>query len=322
MNIEYVAERIVDGLGFGSSDENAISAVKIEADAGVERVQKVDALIDSPAILVDVDKDANGNPIDDDGCGDGRVAGRIRKGFEVLKNFVVSHRAKVFGGGSAMATADMIGSGEAKGSLTGVFKHVIGTLVNKKIGFGAHEDTHAHGPKCGCGAIDRAPEAVTAVSVYGDDIRGVFDKLGLQRNYLDDVDGNDGVIKNFGEYAKSITGEDYEGSEVMDEIARRLKIIKRLDGVHVETRIVLNLVPGKTVNQRLVHEISDGKIDVFAVDAWRMRDLSRRLHPSDEVAEERAFQSMVAYTLGVAAVLTKGDLPVYVIKPVERSAEA
>lgn len=313
---EYVSEKVVDGLGFG---EGTISRVAIEADAGAEVVRKVDELIASPKILVDIDKDDNGAPLDDDGCGDGRMAGLIKRGREVLNGFVNSHRAKVFGGGSTMATADMVGSGEASGPLAGVFTRAIGALTRKKIGFGAHEDSHAHGPKCGCGAIDKAPESIAAVSAYSSEIRGVFDVLGLERDHLD---GSDGIFNNFGEYAASSAGQDYCGSDVMDQIASNGKIIKRLDGEHMETRIILNLVPGKTVNQRLVHEVSDGKIDVFAVDVWRMQDLAVRLHPDDEKAQQRAFQSMVAYTLGVAAVLTKGDLPVYVVKPVEQPAAA
>lgn len=313
---EYVSEKVVDGLGFG---EGTISRVVIEADAGAEAVRKVDELIASPEILVDVDKDDNGNLLDDDGCGDGRMAGLIKKGRETLKGFINSHRAKVFGGGSTMATAAMIGSGEASGPLAGVFKHAMGVLTRKKIGFGAHEDSHAHGPKCGCGAIDKAPEAATAVSTYGSEISGVFDVLGLERSHLD---GSDGILNHFGKYAASLAGQEYRGSDVMDEIAANGKIIKRLDGEHLETRIILNLVRGKTVNQRLVHEVSGGKIDVFAVDVWRMQDLAVRLYPDDENAQQRAFQSMVAYTLGVAAVLTKGDQPVYVVKPVEQLAAA
>ena len=84
---------------------------------------------------------------------------------------------------------------------------------------------------------------------------------------------------------------------------------------HVEACIVLNYVKGKTLDQGLIHTLSDGKVDVFGVDVWRMQDLAKSLHTEDEHAELRAFQSMLVYTLSVAAVLTKGDLSVYAIMP-------
>ena len=44
--------------------------------------------------------------------------------------------------------------------------------------FGAHTDENAKGENCGCGAIDRAPEAVLAALKYEEPIRGVIEALG------------------------------------------------------------------------------------------------------------------------------------------------
>jgi hypothetical protein len=308
MNIEYVAEKVADSLPFG---EGPIDGEGIAETAGPEVMSRVDTLIGSPDILVDVDKD-----------GDGRIARVIKRGRELLRGVVNKHRTKVFGGGSTMAMADLVGSGEAAGALTETFDAAISKLETNEIDFGAHT-AHADEGNCGCGAIDKAPAAIRAVGTYADKIEGVFgllkEKLGTTGALLAGKHLTS-IVDNFRSYGERIEGQAYRGSDVMDQIAHEGKIIKDLEGGHVEARIVLNCVRGKTVNQGLVHEVSGGKVDVFAVDVWRLQDLAERLHPGNVADQQRAFQSMLAYTLGVAAVLTNGKLPVYIVKPVAESA--
>ncbi len=329
MDTEFVVEKIADDLPFGQAD--GIAGDKIAEAAGLEVMGRVDTLITSPAILVDVDTDSEGRMLDDDGCGDGRVTALIKRGRNVLRNSVNKHRAKVFGGGSTMAMADLVGSDRAAGTLSETFGKAIDALEDGEIDFGAHTG-HAEDGSCGCGAIDKAPAMVGAVGTYAEQIEGVVELLKdklvsksqdgaaaglgalLADNHLSDI------FKNFQAFSAKTAGQEYRGKTVMDQIAGEGKIIKDLEGGHLEARIILNCVRGTTVNQGLVHEVSDGKADVFAVDVWRLQDLAERLHPDDITKQQRAFQSMVVYTLSVAAILTNGKLPVYVVRPVEEPA--
>ncbi len=70
------------------------------------------------------------------------------------------------------------------------------------------------------------------------------------------------------------------------------------------------MVDGKTINQAAIREVSGGKAQVFAVDVWRLKSISERLYGSAE-DQGKAFASMIVYTLATAAILTKGNLPVY-----------
>ncbi|HEY4160606.1 MAG TPA: hypothetical protein VGM08_00935 [Candidatus Saccharimonadales bacterium] len=304
--------KISDGLGIG---EGGISGTTITEGAGVHVVSQVDKTINSPDILVDVSRDDDGRLVDDDGCGDGRMVKVVMRGHELLRRSL--NRAKVFGGGSTMAAADLVGSGKAGDTLLVTFRSAIDELAEKMINFGAHTADHVSGPdKCGCGAIDEAAVVVARVAECRDAIRQQFEVLGVS------VDGLDEVFDNYARFAKHIAAQPFKGTEVMELIIDRGKIVKQLGGSHVEARIVLNYVQGKTLNQGLIHSLSDGTVDIFGVDVWRMQELAADLHPGDEPAERRAFQSMLAYTLAVAEVLTKGDLPVYAIKSVEQRESA
>jgi len=297
--------KVSDGLGLG---EGSISGAAIAAGAGPALMAQVDETIASPGVLVDVSRDGDGKLVDDDGCGDGRIVRVAMRGHELLHRSL--NRAKVFGGGSAMAAADLIGSAQAGDTLLATFRDAIDELAGKMVNFGAHTADHVHGAdKCGCGAIDEAPATVMCVARYRDAIAQQFKALGVS------TDGLDEVFDNYQRFADRSAGQSFKGADVMELIIDRGKIVKQLGGAHVEARIVLNYVPNKTLNQGLIHALSDGKVDVFGVDVWRMQELAADLHPGDNPAARRAFQSMLAYTLAVAAVLTKGDLPVYVVKP-------
>lgn len=299
--------KVCDGLGIG---EGSISGASVADDAGPDIMKQVDDAIASPAILVDISKDDDGHLVDDDGCGDGRITKIVMRGREPLH--LSLNRAKVFGGGSAMTVADLFGSGEADDTLLGTFQKSIDVLAEHMLNFGAHTADHVSSPeKCGCGAIDEAPVAIARAVKYRADIEAQFAALGVS------TDGLDVVFGNFEKCAERFADQTYHGTDVMNLIIDRGKIVKQLGGVHVEARVILNFVKDKTVDQGMVHSISDGKADVFGVDVWRMQELADALHPNDKSAQVRAFQSMLVYTLAVAAVLTKGDLPVYAIKLAE-----
>ena len=106
----------------------------------------------------------------------------------------------------------------------------------------------------------------------------------------------------------------YSGRKVIDRIVGTGKVIKKLGGDHRERRIILNTVRGYTVNQQLIRKGTDGRAQAFAVDIPRLEDIATKLFPDDAEGSSQAYLSELIYTLSTAAVLTKGDLPVYMIQ--------
>lgn len=327
---EVEVSKITDGLGFG---EGGISH-NDRTDVEPELKAKVEAIIQSDEILVAVDTDKDGVMLDDDGCGDGRGVKNIFEG--VVERFKSLNRAKVFGGAPAMVASAAVGLGMAKGKkLVAVFEGGINSLKDKMIGFGGHTDEHAHGPNCGCGAIDKAPQAIANAVKYESEIRSTIEALGISDDGLDDV------YADYRDYAAEIAGDGtYQGVEVMSQVVESGKVVKKLADAHNEMYIVLNTKRGMTVNQELIRRVSDGKIQVFGVDVWRMQDLAARLYDNETVVtlhpeldeaqlalktaeyQHKAFLSELVYTLGVAATLTKGDLPVYAVSDVPQLVAA
>lgn len=292
--------RLSDGLGFG---EGAISGHEDQ-----EILEQADEVIRSPQILVPVDRDEHGRVIQDDGCGDGREVKLI---FRFKKFFRRSlNRAKVFGGAVAMAASGLIGTGRAKGqSVEQTLGGAIDSLHEQEMEFGAHTDEYACGENSGCGAIDNAPKIVRSAIKYKRQICETIEALGTDTAELDTV------YANYDDYVMALPdNENYSGRRVMDKITAAGKFIKQLAGKHREKFIVLNTVRGNTVDQESVRKATRGRAQVFAVDVWRLEDIATGLHPDDPKTESQTYLSELIYTLATAAVLTKGDLPVYMVR--------
>jgi hypothetical protein len=261
-------------------------------------------LRNSDEILVDVDLGDDGQVLDDDGCGDGRGVGKtfskLNPGFKRSLN-----RAKVFGGSVAMTVASEIANSEADENLLSAYTTAISSLRSKMIDFGGHTDNHAHGNNCGCGAIDKAPVIINAASKYSGQISEVMvGALGINN------DLTNAVLAKYDDYGQRMKTDNYSGSAVMENIIESGVVVKELEDDHKEIAVVLNMVDGKTINQAAIREVSGGKAQVFAVDVWRLKSISERLYGSAE-DQGKAFASMIVYTLATAAILTKGNLPVY-----------
>ncbi len=317
--------RFSEGFGFG---DGSLSGEAFRTNAGEVAVGRVEAILGDPGeALTDVGVDSEGCMLDDDGCSDGRgIEVIFKKGQEIAAR-LNRNRAKVFGGGVAMATAALIGVGEWRestaGNLKQLFKSGITSLQDRAINFGAHTDSHAakadkalklddpheHNPNCGCGAIDKAPAVIRSVAKYRSQIQETITSLGV------DTSGLDEVLGEFDEFAVALDDSDYEGTAVRNDIQAAGKVSKRLAGDHQEGYVVFNLIHGKTVDQNKIRTISDGALQVFGIDVWRLIDISARMYPDDSEKANRAFLSQLVYSLGVSATLTKGDMPVYVIRP-------
>lgn len=299
-----------DGLGYG---EGTISAAEVEATLTEEEKAALDAAPNSPKFLIDVTSES-------DGCGDGRAVNKVIENEKVVDTD--STRKKVFGGGAAMMAASFIGNGMAKGNLSETFTTSMSHLRAKGIEFGAHTDNHAKGENCGCGAIDKAPTAIANITKYQNDIRTNMALLGQ------DAEITEVVLKNFADYGTVIAeNTEYTGADVMGQILKSGKMVKELADGHLEARVYLNFVPGKTVNQGFIRQATNGKAQAFSVDVYRMVEIAEKAFAYPENATEEqveqtdltrktAVASQVAYTLGVAATLTKGDIPVVLVNPV------
>ena len=60
--------------------------------------------------------------------------------------------------------------------------------------------------------------------------------------------------------------------------------------------------------------LTEDQAQIFGVDVWRMKDIADKLHSGQPDRQHKALLSELVYTLGEAAVLTKGDVPVYMIQ--------
>lgn len=310
---QYETTKIVDGLGIGVGTISLADRVDNEEHPNqidTELVSTTERIINSDKILTAIDVDKDGNPVEDDGCGDGRGVGKIFRGLKRLKRSL--NRAKVFGGGLTMGVAAVIGSGKAAGrKLASVFTDTMQDFDEAGIAFGAHTDNHAEGANCGCGAIDKSPLIVANAVRFQDEITGAIKLLtggSVDRTKLGTV------FTNFTAYSEEIADDtSFSGRTVADAITKKHKVVKELEGPHLETHIVINTVEGHTVNQGLIRRETKGKAQVFAVDEWRIRQLAEKRYPNDPEASTEAYLSMLVYTLATAATLTKGDLPVYVV---------
>jgi hypothetical protein len=317
MPAEFKVRRLTEeGLGFGEGD---IKGSPEGLDPTVRRA--VDAAINSNEILVPIDKDDEGQTIDDDGCGDGRGVRVVYKANKIFKRSL--NRAKVFGGGVVMGMAMLLGTGRALGrNLEEVAGDSINMLDENGIDYGAHNASHVGSEAdCGCGAIDKKPAVIRAVVKYRSEITATMAVLlDLQAESNSETKSLvekdiDTVFSNYEAYAPSLEKQKYSGRNVFGKIVNRGKVTKELEGAHTEIGIVLNKVRGFTVNQDLIRRVSGGKAQVFGVDVWRLEDLAAETHPADPNSQRLAMIAELIHTLAISAVLTDGKQTVDVIEP-------
>jgi hypothetical protein len=298
---EIAVKPLADSLDFGYGKISS-AAVTLEARSALKKT-----ITSDPNILVPVEAG-------DDGCGDGReVVTVFSKDTHYNRSL---NRSKVFGGGATMAAAITIGTGKGGDrALNTIFSDSIAELSQAGVDFGAHTDEGRNAEKCGCGAIDCAPDALTAALIYENPIRAVIAGL----DGVNDSEIN-AVFVNYRDYVPAFLTrqENFDSARVMDEIiTSESKVVKQLGGAHHESGIVLNEVRGYTVNQGLVREATGNQAQTFAVDIWRLQDIAAKLSGGDKKLGQQALLSELVYTLAIAAVLTKGDLPVYKIEQAE-----
>lgn len=256
----------------------------------------------------------------DDGCGDGRVAAKIYQLVEVLgERQVIEYktslnRAKVFGGGIVMTQVALMATNNTSATSSDeLFTDASRLLAQKNIAFGAHTDQHAHGDNCGCGAIDKMPQILANVTMYGTQIQTTLESLlGADFN----ADAYSSAEQNMRRaYEETIDFNTYTGSKTMAEILDSGAVVKQLNGDHQEDFVVLNFQEDTTFNQRGFFEHTDNKAQAFCVDVWRLQKYAEAVGGEDTRAQAEALYGMLIYTLATSATLTDGSQRVFINQP-------
>ncbi len=320
-----------DGLGYGEGGISIQDQLKrhIITEETPVRVQEV--LLNDSRVFRNIEAT-------DDGCGDGRPWQKIIQTVEVDGEKKVQFygksllRAKVFGGGLVAASSmwrtingqpgdtDTVGQDRA---------FVAEQLAKHDIAHGAHSDDHAHGDSCGCGAIDKYPQITANAIKFRPQITEV-----LRTMYGDDFENNKQAIEQtFDTYGSLASTESYfqdgSGKQSIEQLLESGAVVKELYGNHVEETVIINDVPGTTLDQQYftqtvknacVEDVKPQIIQAFSVDVWRGKMLADVVA---EVAKEQdssrniekikqlAMADFLIRTLAVAGTLTAGDLPVY-----------
>lgn len=274
----------------------------------------------------------------DDGCGDGRPWSKViqqttengQKKINLYKTSLL--RAKVFGGGLVTASSmwrtingvpnDTETAGQDRSFMAKELKQ-------REFSHGAHSDDHAEGQNSGCGAIDNYSLITANALKYRDEITNVLAGL-----YGDTLEENQDAIESTFKVYEALSREsayfsDVSGKQSMEQILQAGAVVKELAGHHVEETIVINDVPGTTLDQpyftqtvknACIEKQKPQTIQAFSVDVWRGREIADivtsiaceqdSMRDSDNV-RRLAYADFLIRTLAVASTLTAGDLPVY-----------
>lgn len=315
INVERIAP---EGLGFGHGSISVQDRLE-SGDLDQATLDVVEGIVHSDSAMVIVDAD-------DDGCPDGRKAAAMIMGRDRHTAPSHKHRPKVFGGGATMATAALIGNGAVDPStetISEAFEYGIHRLENVGLNFGGHSAVKTADGKSGCGAIDEAPNIIKNIVRYREEIKGVIETLVDPEADKAELDGiMETAIDNFAAVSDTESSQEpteeqqlseYKGGSILSKFQHREKKIAELEGEHKEVAIVMNIdVDGMTFDQDRVRKETDDKAQVFAVDVPRMKDIADGMFEYDH-DKKQALVSMLMYSLGTAATLTKGDLPVDVV---------
>lgn len=277
-----------------------------------EHLDIVDTEVRDPENMVFADPNT-------DGCPDGRGAKRF---FNLGENAINYFRQKVFGGGQTMVMAGLIGSGKAKGQkLKEVFGSALSVMSAKKIDFGAHTAEHKKEGESGCGAIDKAINS-WELSLEDDQKDKITQTIQALAGDADDqlLPVILSTFKNIEETVPSFDKTTYSGAKVVDGAIKRGKIVADLGDNHNEVAIVVNVDnEEKTFDQSKIREKTGDLAQVFSWDIPRMRKLATEAFDSPE-DRQKAFISMFVFSLATATILTKNDLPIYLISKSENPA--
>ncbi|MEZ6330905.1 MAG: hypothetical protein R3B12_02705 [Candidatus Saccharimonadales bacterium] len=298
----------LSGFGFGNGSISRLQQLKSGELTQENENQALEYILTDPHAFLAVTSL-------DDGCSDGRraiIAMQLLAGItNQLQTSTV--RAKVFGGGAMMTAAGTIGLGSVAKGPYQQFEDAISLLVQQNQPFGAHDDDHAMGGASGCGAIDNYVTNLHNTQLYASEIRSVLGTL-LGDDFNDDVYST--VSENMRKaYSATKDYTEYSGRLVRDDIAQSGVVLKRLSGNHKEDFVVLNYIPGTTLNQAGLAHATQNTVQAFSLDVWRLDDYATLLAQGENQAiKQHALYGMLVYTLATSATLTDGTQRVLIRK--------
>jgi|GEM_PF-4374911 len=184
--------------------------------------------------------------------------------------------------------------------------------LGKKIG-GHDDETHQHGPTCGCGAQDKLdprdgqPSILKYIIRRANDIRSFLESYGV-------------VVSNtqhhlISQQAQQLHDEEYAMNgadlrEVTKEIGGE-KSVRTLPGSHKEVFAVLILNPRKKLNRARIHAAYGGRLQAFAINVPALSYGSTLLSASESEADDR-FKGALYYNVATTAVLASRGLEILV----------
>ncbi len=306
LDIEAVAP---EGLGYGKGSIS-VKNRRESGDLPKETEETVKKEVRNPERHVVVE-------FNDDGCGDGRYTRRLYV-LEMKKSDMCETslnrsglRAKIFGGGLIVGwIADRAISGPVteQDTVTSDRRTVADKLTKNNIKFGGHTSDHAPDGKTGCGAIDHAPEIVRSAVEFAAQIRENITYL------RPDIYSEERFAKVIDVFRSMAESSAYFGDGSIEDtkriFAESKAVIKELQGDHAEIRFVRNEVPGTTINQSKIVEITNDIGEIFVDDSWRRDMYADALGKGSEEDAAVAALATEVWTLAVAATLTDGSLPV------------
>ena len=188
--------------------------------------------------------------------------------------------------------------------------HVYEELQKAGHEIGVHDDDHAEGDHCGCGAEDKLddmnaeqPSILRYMARRGDDIRTALADLGVE---IDDE--THALLKA---NAATLVEESYAttGAE-LKKVATDTAgddCVETLTGSHKEAALVVQTQEGRTLNRVKLQERFGDKLQAFALDVPALRKAAEITALSPREVEQK-FAAMLYYNVATAAVLAGPSL--------------
>lgn len=190
------------------------------------------------------------------------------------------------------------------------------TKAGKKIG--GHDDDHAQGNNCGCGAEDKldnvedanGPSILGYIERRGGDIRTFLESPLIGLTISDEL--HESIVARSAELRKekyATAGADLKKATlaVAGEDA-----IEQLTGVHNEVALRIQTKPGATIDRPKLREKYGDKLEVFELDLPNLRSGVEAVSLTKEEAGKKLIAALY-YNVATASVLAGPSLCVVVI---------
>jgi len=194
-------------------------------------------------------------------------------------------------------------------------KNIYAELKKAGHDIGVHDDDHATGENCGCGAEDRldnaadpnAPTILGFIERRGNELFGMLRSLNIPVS--EELEAK--IISN----ATKLRAEGYatNGADLRRaavDVAGESSVVK-LTGVHNEVLARINLKPGTTLDRKKIAETFGPNYQAFNVDVPSIEFGVDQISQSVEEKHEKLVAALI-YNLATASVLAGPSLRVVV----------